>query len=87
MTASEQPAEGAQVAPRPFKFEVWDTVIWEVEIDLNDPSWAYIAEGSENPDEWIAALDDEANQPDSEIAAIVKRLTPADASREVNHHG
>jgi hypothetical protein len=77
--------EAGRPDERTLKIVVTDTIEYEVEIDLADPRWSHLREFSDDPDEWVAALDDEAGQPDSDLGALVKQTTPTDAWREVNH--
>jgi hypothetical protein len=83
MTAPRSVLPAHQVRVR-----VREIVEWEAVIDTTQPQWAWLAESTENPDEWVAALDDCAGETEGPVEREICRSSSASATaawREVEY--
>jgi hypothetical protein len=71
--------------PHLVQVRVREVIEWEIEVDTTAPEFSWLAEQTQDPDEWVAALNDEAGQTEGCVEAAIRAGSPTSAWREVEY--
>lgn len=82
---SVQSAKDPALPDHQVRIRVREVVEWELLVDTQTPQWSWLAEMTEDQDEWVAQLDDMAGDTEGVVEQAIRADSPVNAWREVEY--